>query len=158
MPPKWSLPALLFFLTACINPQPLPIELTPIPTLPPATLPVIVSPTPAGETAIAPTTTPETTPSTDNRTPATETTGDATAGEAVFTRNCSSCHNVTSQRKVGPGLAGMFQEPTLPNGAPINDANLGEWIHTGGDGMPPVPLSPTDTANVIAYLKKATQP
>ncbi|MBA3468494.1 MAG: cytochrome c [Herpetosiphonaceae bacterium] len=66
---------------------------------------------------------------------------EADAGRAQFRRVCSSCHNVTDQPLVGPGMAGLFfPEGTksygtiLPNGKEVNDANVLEWIKVGGGG------------------------
>lgn len=134
---------LLISLVAC-SPQPLPVAPTPIPTLIPATLPA------GGATIVAP---PPQTPQ------APVTGGDALArqGETVFQKNCSVCHNLTAEKKVGPGLQGLFALAALPNGKAVNETNLNEWIHTGDTLMPPIPLSEADTAAVIAYLKEATK-
>jgi mono/diheme cytochrome c family protein len=138
--------ALLFvvvlLIVAC-GPQPLPEEPTPIPTLPPATLPVSEATEPPAQTGPAPTE------------------GDGgglvEAGQQVFQQNCAACHNLTAEAKVGPGLAGIFQKETLPNGSTMNEENLGEWILQGGGAMPPVPLNDDQLDQVIAFLKEATQ-
>jgi mono/diheme cytochrome c family protein len=117
---------------ACAGPQPLPLAPTPIPTLIPATLP------PEPTQAPLPTST-------------------GPAGASIFGSNCSTCHNLTAERKVGPGLQGLFSLPALPNGKPVNDENLRDWIRNGGGAMPPIALSDADLAAVIAYLKQATQ-
>jgi mono/diheme cytochrome c family protein len=81
----------------------------------------------------------------------------AAATADVFNKNCSACHNLTTERKVGPGLQGLFSLPALPNGKPVTDENLRDWIRNGGGSMPPIALSDADLEAVIAYLKEATQ-
>ncbi|MEJ2207558.1 MAG: cytochrome c [Anaerolineae bacterium] len=137
---------LLLLLSGC-GPQPLPEEPTSIPTLAPATLPAATATeaTAGGE----PTSGTEATPGGS---------GDlVAAGQQVFEQNCSVCHNLTTETKVGPGLAGLFDLEQLPNGQPVNEDNLREWITTGGGGMPAIPLNDTDLTAVIAFLKDATQ-
>ncbi len=125
----------LFALLAagCGTPQPLPVAPTPIPTLIPATLP----PEPITASQAAPTTT--------------------GSGTEVFNANCSRCHNLDDTRKVGPGLAGVFDRDSLPNGNPVTHDNLKEWIQNGGGAMPGIPLSNDQTEAVIAFLEEATQ-
>ena len=84
-------------------------------------------------------------------------------GQSIFHSTCSSCHNLTNERKVGPGLAGLFNKPQLPNGQPVNDQNLADWIHTGGSGLPGYPAMPAlpevkgqMLQDLIAFLKVAT--
>ena len=79
------------------------------------------------------------------------------AGQQVFEKNCAVCHNLTAETKVGPGLAGLFEREQLPNGNPITDENLREWITNGGGAMPPVPLAEDELTQVIAFLHEATQ-
>jgi mono/diheme cytochrome c family protein len=113
------------------------VEPTSIPTLAPATLPVA-------------TTAPE------------ATTGGGPedlvqAGSQVFEQNCSVCHNLTTETKVGPGLAGLFDFDQLPNGNPVNEENVKAWILSGGGAMPGVPLTEEQLNAVVAFLKDATQ-
>jgi cytochrome c2 len=82
--------------------------------------------------------------------------GDAAKGKEVFDQ-CSVCHNSDSaERKMGPGLKGLFKKAKLEsNGKPANDANIIEKINEGGNGMPPYKdvLSDEERTNLIAYLK-----
>jgi cytochrome c len=82
--------------------------------------------------------------------------GDAAKGKEVFDQ-CSVCHNADSaDRKMGPGLKGLFKKGKLEsNGKPANDANIIEKINEGGNGMPAYKdmLSDVEKANLIAYLK-----
>jgi mono/diheme cytochrome c family protein len=90
--------------------------------------------------------------------------GDATRGAEVFKANgCNGCHTLTDQKLVGPGLKGALDGKgpygaNLPNGKPINDDNLKEWIKVGGIGkigqMPGFStLTEENIADLIAYLK-----
>jgi mono/diheme cytochrome c family protein len=90
--------------------------------------------------------------------------GDASRGEALFTNSgCAGCHSTGSDQIVGPGLEGVFQGEgpygnELPNGKPITDENMMEWIKIGGVGdIGQMPGNPTLTdeqlADLVAYLK-----
>ncbi|NOK60256.1 MAG: cytochrome c [Chloroflexi bacterium AL-W] len=95
--------------------------------------------------------------------------GDATAGEAVFQSQCSSCHYATEEVLIGPGMAGVFQPggPTLPegvdyggtlhNGNLISEENVANWIREGGQGeigvMSAIPLEDQEMADLMAYLR-----
>jgi mono/diheme cytochrome c family protein len=134
--------ALVLLLAVACGPQPLPAAPTPIPTLAPATLPA-VTPTQPASTEATPT--------------GAGTQDQVAAGQQIFDQNCSVCHNLTTERKVGPGLAGLFGISQLPDGKPFNQANLEDWIRTGGRGMPGFPLSDQQMAELIAYLQQATK-
>jgi len=82
--------------------------------------------------------------------------GDAAKGKATFDDNCAVCHNADSEdKKVGPGLKGLFKKAKLHNGKPVNDQNVTAVINAGGGGMPGYAdtLSDEEKANVVAYLK-----
>ncbi len=131
---------LILLLVVGCGPQPLPVAPTPIPTLAPATLPVTM-PT-------EPTTPGETTPAAG---------GAGEAGAQIFEKNCSICHNLTAETKVGPGLAGLFSRSQLPNGNAVNEENLKGWIRSGGGAMPGFALPDDQLMALIAFLKDATQ-
>ena len=81
--------------------------------------------------------------------------GDAAKGKDVFDQ-CSVCHNADStETKVGPGLKGLFKMDKLVNGKPVTEANVRDFINTGGNGMPAYAdqLSDQDKNDLIAYLK-----
>ena len=81
--------------------------------------------------------------------------GDPAKGKEVFDQ-CSVCHNATSdEKKVGPGLKGLFKHATLKNGKKPTEENVRAFINTGGNGMPSYAdlLSDTEKNNLIAYLK-----
>jgi cytochrome c len=81
--------------------------------------------------------------------------GTAAKGKEVF-EQCSVCHNADStEKKIGPGLKGLFKHDKLVNGKPVNEANVRAKIDEGGNGMPGYKdiLSDQERADLIAYLK-----
>src|SRR5258708_4603606 len=81
--------------------------------------------------------------------------GDAAKGKDVFDQ-CSVCHNADStEKKMGPGLKGLFKKAKLNNGKPVTEANVKALINAGGNGMPAYAdmLSDEERADVNAYLK-----
>lgn len=98
------------------------------------------------------------------------TSGDATAGMTVFNeQGCTTCHNTTTEKLVGPGLAGVMTaagpvhtDPVdyngkLPNGKARTEENVADWIRVGGQGqvgaMSAHEMNDTDMANLLAYLR-----
>jgi mono/diheme cytochrome c family protein len=82
--------------------------------------------------------------------------GDATKGKDVFESNCSVCHNADStEKKMGPGLKGLFKKEKLNNGKKPTEATIRALINTGGNGMPPYAdmLTDDEKNDVVAYLK-----
>jgi len=81
---------------------------------------------------------------------------DAAKGKSTFEGSCSVCHNADStERKMGPGLKGLFKNAKLANGKAVNDANVTGMISEGGNGMPPFGdvLTKAEKENVVAFLK-----
>lgn len=81
--------------------------------------------------------------------------GDAAKGKEVFDQ-CSVCHNAdNTEKKIGPGLKGLFKHDKLVNGKPANEANIRAKIDEGGNGMPGYKdiLSDKEHDDLIAYLK-----
>ncbi|HYF62152.1 MAG TPA: c-type cytochrome, partial [Herpetosiphonaceae bacterium] len=85
-------------------------------------------------------------------------------GEVVFKSNgCAGCHATSDRKLVGPGLRGLMAgggsyAGKLPNGRPIDDASVSEWIRAGGTGaigaMPAFPgLSDQDMRDLLKYLR-----
>ncbi len=101
-------------------------------------------------TATTPSTTATTPPATTSTTSTSASSGgagNATAGRAVFTTNCASCHTLAdagSSGTVGPNL-----DQLRPN-----DALVSRQVTNGGGGMPAFggQLSASDIANVAAYV------
>jgi cytochrome c2 len=80
---------------------------------------------------------------------------DAAKGKAIF-EQCAVCHSAdTDEKKMGPGLKGLFKKDKLANGKKPTDATVLSKINDGGNGMPPYKdvLSDAEKADVIAYLK-----
>ncbi|HWC96443.1 MAG TPA: cytochrome c [Candidatus Sulfopaludibacter sp.] len=81
--------------------------------------------------------------------------GDAAKGKAVF-EQCGVCHNAdTTEKKMGPGLKGLFKKDKMANDKKPTEANVRAKIDEGGNGMPPYKdmLSDTEKDDLIAYLK-----
>ena len=71
-------------------------------------------------------------------------------------QQCGVCHNADSdQKKMGPGLKGLFKKDKLANGKKLTDANIRAKIEEGGNGMPAYKdmLTDAEENNLIAYLK-----
>jgi mono/diheme cytochrome c family protein len=95
------------------------------------------------------------TPEPTSAPPSTETPLPAADGEALFRTRCSSCHNLTDQPQVGPGLAGLFSREL--RGQPFSEEVLAEQITKGGGGMPGFQLDAEQMNALIEYLREATQ-
>ena len=81
---------------------------------------------------------------------------DAAKGKETFESNCSVCHNSDStERKMGPGLKGLFKNAKLANGKAVNEANVTSMINEGGNGMPPFAdvLTKAEKEDIVAFLK-----
>lgn len=82
-------------------------------------------------------------------------TPDAAKGKEVF-EQCSVCHNADSaEKKMGPGLKGLFKKDKMANGKKPTEANVKAKIDEGGNGMPAYKemLSDDEKADILAYLK-----
>ena len=82
--------------------------------------------------------------------------GNAAKGKEGFDGNCAVCHNAdNNEKKMGPGLKGLFKKPKMANGKPSTDANVHAKIDEGGNGMPAYKdiLSDPEKDNLVAYLK-----
>jgi cytochrome c len=81
--------------------------------------------------------------------------GDAAKGKAVF-EQCGVCHNADStEKKMGPGLKGLFKKDKMSNDKKPTEANVRTKIDEGGNGMPAYKdmLSDTEKDDLVAYLK-----
>src|ERR1700692_51378 len=80
---------------------------------------------------------------------------DAAKGKEVF-EQCSVCHNADSdEKKMGPGLKGLFKKDKMANGKAPTEANVKAKINEGGGGMPAYAdmLTDTEKNDLLAYLK-----
>jgi cytochrome c len=76
-------------------------------------------------------------------------------GKEAF-EQCSVCHNTDSdEKKIGPGLKGLFSKEKLANGKPADEANVLAIIDEGGNGMPAYKeiLEEAERKAILAYLK-----
>src|SRR5438477_12722945 len=81
--------------------------------------------------------------------------GDVAKGKEVF-EQCGVCHNADStEKKMGPGLKGLFTHDKMLNGKKPTEANVRAKVDEGGNGMPAYKeiLSDEEKDNLIAYLK-----
>src|SRR5215468_3516814 len=81
--------------------------------------------------------------------------GDAAKGKEAF-EQCAVCHNADSdEKKMGPGLKGLFKHDKLVNGKKPTEANVRAKIDEGGNGMPAYKdmLADKEKDDLIAYLK-----
>ena len=87
--------------------------------------------------------------------PAVYAAGNAEKGKEVF-QQCAVCHNADStEKKMGPGLKGLFSREKMNNGKKPTEANVREKIDEGGQGMPAYKemLSDEEKDDLVAYLK-----
>ena len=81
--------------------------------------------------------------------------GNAEKGKEVF-EQCSVCHNADSdEKKMGPGLKGLFKKEKMQNGKKPTEENVRALINAGGNGMPAYEelLSKEELGDLMAYLK-----
>jgi mono/diheme cytochrome c family protein len=74
----------------------------------------------------------------------------AEAGADIFATTCAGCHNVTAERKIGPGMLGVYQR--------LGDQGLSDVLHNGRPqtGMPAPPslgLNENQIKSLELYLK-----
>lgn len=87
------------------------------------------------------------------------------AGEELFSQQCASCHALSSQRVVGPGLAGvvdlrdgdwLIRKITEPDRlASEGDAVTAELVGEYGLAMPNLGVTVAQAESIIAYLGAA---
>ncbi len=81
--------------------------------------------------------------------------GNAEKGKEVF-EQCGVCHNADSnEKKMGPGLKGLFKKEKMVNGKKPTDENVKAIINAGGNGMPGYEdlLTAEERDDLMAYLK-----
>lgn len=80
---------------------------------------------------------------------------DVSDGAAAFASKCAVCHNTdSSERKIGPGLAGI-KDGKMPSGKEATTENILAIINGGGNGMPAYEsiLTAEEKTALVAYLK-----
>ncbi len=81
--------------------------------------------------------------------------GDSGKGKEIF-EQCGVCHNADSEeKKMGPGLKGLFKKEKLSDGKKVTEATVRTKVNEGGNGMPAYQEMLTDEErdHLIAYLK-----
>lgn len=82
---------------------------------------------------------------------------DAVHGKELFaSKNCALCHNADSEeKKIGPGLKGLYARGTMADGTKVTDASVTDRIVNGKAPMPPYKDQMTDAEikQVVEYLK-----
>ncbi|MCK4915857.1 MAG: cytochrome c, partial [Candidatus Eisenbacteria sp.] len=83
--------------------------------------------------------------------------GDPKSGETLFATNCTNCHNSDStESKIGPGLAGLFERAELPSsGKPVTRENVRAQIVTPLMNMPSFQsyISDEGLTDLLAYIE-----
>lgn len=77
------------------------------------------------------------------------------AGHEVFEAKCARCHYDRRGGGLhGPSLESVFQQPSLPSGAPANDDRVTAAIMYGRGMMPAFgnQIDPQQLAELLAYL------
>ena len=81
--------------------------------------------------------------------------GDPAKGKDVF-EQCAVCHSPdTDQKKMGPGLKGLFKKEKMSNGQKPTDQSVLAMINKGKGTMPAFGevLSADEKHDVLAFLK-----
>jgi len=82
--------------------------------------------------------------------------GDPAKGKEVF-EQCAVCHNADSdEKKMGPGLKGLFKKATFADGkTKVTEEAVLKKINEGGNGMPAYEemLDKGEKGHLLAYLK-----
>jgi cytochrome c2 len=81
---------------------------------------------------------------------------DPSDGKHVFAQKCEACHfDLSSEKKIGPGLAGLMKRAKFKNGMAADEYHLRRVIDRGGKDMPPFRglLTEKQIRDLIAYVK-----
>ena len=82
--------------------------------------------------------------------------GDPAAGKQLFQKQCAVCHYADSrQKKMAPGLKGLFKKDKMENGKKPTEASVRARIDEGGNGMPEYRnmIGQAQKDDLVAYLK-----
>jgi mono/diheme cytochrome c family protein len=78
-----------------------------------------------------------------------------TDGKLVYDQKCEACHySTSSEKKIGPGLAGLMKRSKFKNGMAANNDHLRRVIERGGKDMPGFrdSLTGRQVRDLIAYV------
>lgn len=81
---------------------------------------------------------------------------DTSKAQAIFKENCAVCHwPDKTEKRIGPGLKGLFQREKLPDGRPVNEENVRNVVLKGGEKMVGFEekLDSKQVDALISYLK-----
>ena len=80
--------------------------------------------------------------------------GDVAKGKEVF-EQCGVCHSAdTEEKKMGPGLKGLYKKTKMANGQKPTDANILALVNKGKGAMPAFAdvLTAEEKSDLLAYL------
>lgn len=83
-------------------------------------------------------------------------TEDVAKGKQIYGQKCEICHySASTEKKIGPGLAGLMKRERFRNGMKAGDESLRRVIERGGKDMPGYrnSLKPAQIRDLIAYVK-----
>ncbi len=81
---------------------------------------------------------------------------DATHGKEIFDGKCAICHSAdTTEKKIGPGLKGLYARGTMADGSKVTDESVTARIVNGKVPMPAFKdtLTEAEIKQVVEYLK-----
>jgi cytochrome c2 len=82
--------------------------------------------------------------------------GDLKKGKQIYADYCEICHFAANmEKKIGPGLKGIYKRGKFADGKKVDDAAMKKWIEDGGKDMPEFKetLKPEEIRDLIAFLK-----
>lgn len=53
---------------------------------------------------------------------------DAELGQEIFNKRCKVCHNASAERKVGPGLRGVYGREAESGIGALTEERLNQWL------------------------------
>jgi cytochrome c2 len=93
--------------------------------------------------------------------PASAAKGDVTKGKEVFETYCEICHYAeTTEKKIGPGMMGLYERGKFADGKKVDDQSMRRWIEEGGKDMPEFKsqINSSQMADLIAFLRSLKEP
>lgn len=68
--------------------------------------------------------------------PASALADDSALGEQIFKKRCKVCHNASAERKVGPGLMGVYGREAVSGIGSLTEERLHQWLQNPRDLKP----------------------